>query len=51
VTEPGRTPGERGPRRQADRRLVPGPRSGDKDMREIEDSYDLPIPDRWPHRP
>jgi len=51
VTNPGRTSGESGPRRQADRPLVPDPRLGDKDMREIEDPYELPFPDRWPHRP
>ena len=51
MTKPGRTPGEPGPRRQADRPLVPAPRQGDKDMREIEDPYELPFPDRWPHRP
>ena len=50
MTNPGRTSGESGPRRQADRPLVPDPRLGDKNMREIEDPYELPFPDRWPHR-
>jgi hypothetical protein len=48
VTNHGRAPREPGPRRQADRPLVPDPRPGDKDMREMTDPYDLPIPGRWP---
>ena len=51
MTNHDRTPREPGPRRQADRPLVPDPRPGDKDMREMTDPYDLPFPDRWPHRP
>ena len=51
MTNHGRTPREPGPRRRADRRLVPDPRRGDKDMREMTDPCDLPFPDRWPHRP
>ena len=51
MTKPGRTPRETGRRRQADRPHVPDPRPGDKDMREMTDPYDLPFPDRWPHRP
>jgi hypothetical protein len=52
VTIPGRTPDDPRPR-QADGRLVPHPRPGDKDMHEMEDPYDLPFPDcsdRWPPR-
>ena len=48
MTSHDRTPREPGPRRQADRPLVPDPRPGDKDMREMTDPYDLPFPDRWP---
>jgi hypothetical protein len=48
VTKPGRTPREPGPRPQPDRPLIPDPRAGDKDMREMRDPYDLPFPDRWP---
>ena len=51
MTATGRAPDERGPRRQADGRLVPDPRSGDWDMREMNDPDDLPFPDppdRWP---
>jgi hypothetical protein len=51
VTNHGRTPDEPGTRRQADGSLVPAQRSGDKDMGEIQDPYDLPFPDysdRWP---
>jgi hypothetical protein len=51
VTRPDRTPREPGPRRRADRPLIPDPRQGEKEMREIDDPYDLPFPDRWPHRP
>jgi hypothetical protein len=51
VTNPGRTPREPGPRRQADRPLVPDPRSADKDMREMTDPYDLPFPDLPDRRP
>ena len=51
MTNHDRTPCEPGSRRHADRPLVPDPRPGDKDMREMTDPYDLPFPDRWPHRP
>ena len=51
MTGPGRTPREPGRLRQADRPLVPDPRPGDRDMREMTDPYDLPFPGRWPHRP
>jgi hypothetical protein len=50
VTRPGRTPREPGPRR-AGRPLIPDPRPAEKDMGEMDDPYDLPFPDRWPHRP
>ena len=48
MTGHDRAPREPGPRRQADRRLVPDPRPGDKDMREMADPYDLPFPARCP---
>ena len=51
MTNHDKTPREPGRRRQADRPHVPDPRTGDKDMREMTDPYDLPFPDRWPHRP
>ncbi len=51
MTRPDKTPREPGPRRQADHPLIPDPRPGEKDMREIDDPYDLPFPDRWPPRP
>ena len=51
MTRPDKTPREPGPRRRADRPLVPDPRPGEKDRREIDDPYDLPFPDRRPHRP
>jgi hypothetical protein len=51
VTRSDRTPREPGPRHRADRPLIPGTRPGDMDMREIDDPYDLPFPDRWPHGP
>ena len=52
MTKPGRTPREPGPRRQPDRPLIPDPRVGDTDMREMADHFDLPFPDRWqPGRP
>jgi hypothetical protein len=51
VTDHDRTSRESGPRGQADRPLVPDPRPGEKDMGEMTDPYDLPFPDRWPHRP
>ena len=48
MTDHGKTTRETGQRRQADRPLVPDPRPGDKDMREMADPYDLPFPDHWP---
>ena len=51
MTTHGRTPDEPGTRRQADSPHVPAQRPGDKDMRELQDPYDLPFPDysdRWP---
>jgi hypothetical protein len=55
VTTTSRAPDEPRPRRQAGGRLVPDPRPGDRDMREIKDPYDLPFPDlpdrRAPGRP
>ena len=51
VTIHGRTPDEPGTRRQADGPHVPAQRPGDRDMREMQDPYDLPFPDysdRWP---
>jgi hypothetical protein len=51
VTRPGKAPREPGPRCRADRPLIPDPRPGGMDMREMDDPYDLPFPDRWPHRP
>ena len=48
MTKPGRTPREPGPRPQPGRPLIPVPRAGDKDMREMRDPYALPFPDRWP---
>ena len=51
MTRPDRTPRGPGLRRRADRPLVPDPRPGDMDVREMTDPYDLPFPDYWPHRP
>ena len=51
MTNHDKTPRETGRRSQADRPHVPDPRSGDRDMREMTDPYDLPFPDYWPHRP
>ena len=51
MTTTSRAPDDPGPRRQADGPLVPDPRPGDRDRREIKDPYDLPFPDhsdRWP---
>ena len=45
VTIHGRTPDEPGTRRQADDPRVPAQRPGDKDLREMQDPYDLPFPD------
>jgi hypothetical protein len=53
VTIPGTTPDEPGIRRQADGPRGPAHRAQDKDMREMQDPYDLPFPDytdRWPSR-
>jgi hypothetical protein len=51
MTTSGRAPEQPGPRRQADGRLVPDPRPGDRDMREMKDPYDLPFPDLSDRRP
>ena len=48
MTNHDRAPDEPGPRRQADRPLVPDPRPGDKDRHEMTDPCDLPFPGRWP---
>jgi hypothetical protein len=48
VTHHDRTPREPGPRRQADRPLVPDPRPGEKDTGEMTDPCDLPFPGRMP---
>lgn len=45
----GTTPDNPGPRRQADSRLVPDPRPGDRDMCEMKDPHDLPFPDPPDH--
>ena len=48
MTTPGRTPA--GPRtRQAATPSIPPPQTGEKDLAETKDPYDLPFPDdRWP---
>jgi hypothetical protein len=55
VTIDGKTSDDPGTRRQADGPHVPSQRRGDKDMREMQDPYDLPFPegsDHWrPGRP
>jgi hypothetical protein len=55
VTLHGKTPDEPASRRQAVGSRVPPEREEDKDMRELQDPYDLPFPDdsdRWrPGRP
>ncbi len=51
MTTTGRAPDDPGPRHQTDAPLVPDPRPGDRDMREMKDPDDLPfpdLPDRWP---
>ena len=51
MTNHDKTPDEPGTRRQADGPHVPARRPRDKDMREMQDPYDLPFPDfsdRWP---
>ena len=53
MTIHGKTPDEPGTRRQTDVPHVPAQRPGDQDMRELQDPYDLPIPDysdHWPPR-
>jgi hypothetical protein len=49
------TPPRRKPARPADRPaatpLIPDPRSGERDLPETAEPYDLPFPDHWPHRP
>ena len=46
------TPSRRKPARPASRTdatsLVPSPRSGERDVPETADPYDLPFPDHWP---
>ena len=44
MTDHDKTPREPGPERHADHPLVPEPRPGDKDMREMTDPYDLRSP-------
>ena len=51
MTTSGRPPEQPDPRRQADGPLIPDPRPGDRDMREMKDPYDLPFPDLSDHRP
>ena len=48
MTTPRRTPA--GPRtRQATTPPIPDPRTGEKDLAEMKEPYDLPFPDdRWP---
>ena len=50
MTPARRKPGEPA-RRPAATPLVPAPRSGEQDISETADPYDLPFPDQWPHRP
>ncbi len=53
MTSHDRTPDDHGTRRQADGPHVPAQQPADKDMRELQDPYDLPFPDvsdRWPPR-
>jgi len=45
MTTASRVPGEPGPRRRANGPRVPDPRPGDRDLREMNDPYDLPFPD------
>jgi hypothetical protein len=49
------TPPRRKPARPANRPAatprIPEPRSGERDLPETADPYDLPVPDQWPHRP
>ena len=48
MTNHDKAPDEPRPRRRADRPHVPDLRTGDKDMHEMTDPYDLPLPGRWP---
>jgi hypothetical protein len=53
VTIPGKTPDEPGTRRQADSPHVPAQRPEAEDLPELQDPYDLPLPDysgHWPPR-
>jgi len=38
-------------RREAATPPSPNQRPGERDLAEMKDPYDLPFPDRWPHRP
>jgi hypothetical protein len=49
VTIPGKTPDEPGTRRQADSPHVPAQRPEAEDLRELQDPYDLPLPDYSGH--
>ena len=48
------TPSRRKPARPARRPAatprIPAPRTGERDMAETADPYDLPFPDHWPRR-
>ena len=51
MTRPGKTPDDPGTRSQPDGPQVPPERAEDKDLRELQDPYDLPFPGdshRWP---
>jgi hypothetical protein len=53
VTLPGTTPDDPETHRQPGSPQVPAQRPGDMDLRELQDPYDLPIPDysdHWPPR-
>ena len=50
MTSPRRKP-DRLAHRPAATPRIPGPRSGERDMAETAEPYDLPFPDQWPHRP
>ena len=50
MTHAHRKPGEPAHRPAATPR-IPAPRSGEQDMPETAEPYDLPFPDQWPHRP
>ena len=50
MTDPGRTPGEPGTRRQPESPRAPDPLRN-IDMSEMREPYDLPFPDYLSHRP